>query len=122
MFDEAWQLLAPQGQNTLNVEWGTTSCEHREALAIEWNEGVSEYWLGLKVLNANWPVTNVWARPARGGSWVKFASREWNVFTKDGGGLPRNVDIYVQCQGQRNVVLENVLIQSKTTIMAPQNC
>jgi len=126
MFDQAWTkgLSLPLSQNSANVEWGVTSCEHNEGLAVTMATGSSEWWLGLQVVNANYPVFDVHTRTKNNDGWQKMKAEAYNQFTRanQGSSSGNTVDLKISCSNGRSVEMKNVRIEENKTIYARDNC
>jgi hypothetical protein len=86
---------------------------------------VDPTYFSVQVLNANYPVFDIWARPAGQGEWRQLRPRDWNFFEgPENEEIPRPADFKVDCsQGGGGVVyLENVLIQAGQRVDATANC
>jgi hypothetical protein len=85
---------------------------------------VDPTYLSVQVLNANYPVFEMWVRPAGQGEGLPMRPREWNFFEGPEGEIGQKVDFKIDCShaGGRVVVLENVTVQAGQRVDAAENC
>jgi hypothetical protein len=125
LFNDGWSHLAPRGQETLNVEFEGISCGHPEPLQIQFSKDVEPTYLSLQVLNANYPVFDMWIRPSGQEEWRELRPREWNFFEgPENEEIARTADFQVDCSraGGGVVYLENVSVQAGRSVNATGNC
>jgi hypothetical protein len=125
VFNDGWSHLAPLDRETLNVEFEGISCRHPGPLQIQFSKDVDPTYLSVQVLNANYPVFDMWVRPAGQGEGHQLRPREWNFFEgPENEEIGRNVDFKVDCSnaGGGVVYLENVSVQAGRRVDATENC
>ncbi|KAF2670913.1 hypothetical protein BT63DRAFT_423185 [Microthyrium microscopicum] len=121
LFEEAYQYLAPRTQQSVQADWDIVSCQNAEALALDFMEGSSAWWLSTRVINSNYPINAVWMRSAGNGQWNKLSNKDWNAFTWE-KPLGETVDVRVECVNGQAVMMENVRIAAKSIVMSGGNC
>lgn len=125
LFDDGWSHLAPLDRESLNVEFEGISCGHPGPLQIQFSKDVDPTYLSVQVLNANYPVFELWVRPAGQGEGRQMRAREWNFFEgPEGEAIGQKVDFKVVCShsGGGVVFLENVSVQAGQKVDAIANC
>jgi hypothetical protein len=107
----------------LNVEFEAVSCRHTGPLQIQFSKDVDPTYLSVQVLNANYPVFDMWVRPAGQGEGRQLRHREWNFFEgPENEEIGEKVDFKVDCSGGRVVYLQNVSVQAGGRVDATENC
>jgi hypothetical protein len=107
----------------LNVEFEAVSCRHPGPLQIQFSKDVDPTYLSVQVLNANYPVFDMWVRPAGQGEGRQLRHREWNFFEgPENEEIGEKVDFKVDCSGGRVVYLQNVSVQAGGRVDATENC
>ena len=125
VFNDGWSHIASRNQDTLNVEFEGTNCKHPGPLQIQFSKDIDPTYLSVQVLNANYPVFNMWARPAGQGEWRELFPRYWNFFEgKENEAVGRTLDFRVDCTqaGGGVVYLENVSVRAGRRVNATANC
>lgn len=134
IFEEAWQALGfPTTQSLADVEWDLTSCKHADPLALRFAQGATKYWVSAQIVNANYPVVDLWVRKngataADGnlGKWSKMVGQSYNYFTPpvNSSGVIYGMasDFKIDCSNGASVVLEGVKVEAVKTISASGNC
>jgi hypothetical protein len=82
-------------------------------------------YFSVQVLNANYPVFNMWVRPSGQDEWRELLPKYWNFFERpENEEVGQMVDIKVDCSftGGEVVELDNVLVQPGRRVSAARNC
>jgi len=125
LFNDGWKHLAPLDREKLNVEFEGVSCRHSGPLQIQFSKDIDPTYLSVQVLNSNYPVFDIWVRPAGQGEGRQLRPREWNFFEgPENEDLGEKLDFKVDCShaGGGVVYLENVLVQAGLRVNATANC
>ena len=124
LFNDIWSRLTPSPRDTMPVTWEVTSCQHQNYLAVQFTEGANPDWVSLQVVNHNFPVVEVWVRPAEGRSddegWERMDSKNYNVFTTS--QRMAKIDVRVDCSNKKTVLVRSIVVASGSVIRANQNC
>jgi expansin (peptidoglycan-binding protein) len=125
LFNDVYERLSSKPSDLMPVEWDITSCQHHEPLVVRFAEGANPWWVSLQIINHNYPVLDVWLRPAQGrmdddDGWSKMEGKRYNYFTTN--QLLRKMDVKVLCSNQLYVLIRDVTIGSGAVISADRNC
>jgi expansin (peptidoglycan-binding protein) len=124
--NDAWRLLNVGSVDRTSIDWDIVSCQHKEPLAVHFAEGANTWWISLQIVNANWPILDVWIREAQkdrandDGSWLEMEGKHYNYFTTT--KQMSKVDVRVRCSNQRVIWMRNIVPESNVTVQADQNC
>ncbi|KAL1967657.1 hypothetical protein VTN77DRAFT_2914 [Rasamsonia byssochlamydoides] len=121
LFPDAFSVLDALTVGVIDVTWEIVECGITTPLVLQNDNGASQYWFSMQVVNSNVPVQSLEVSTDGGNTWQATTRTYYNFFENTSGFGTDTVDVRVTSITGESIVVNNVSVSSGSATTASGN-